>query len=127
MAAITGYKGTVDFGVIIDSDLTYNCYSWSLDLTGDMVDTTNFSSTGWRNFTAGLKGWTGTIELYVDSTQKIQPSDVGSTAVLRLYFSDTTEGLTGNAICNGWSPAVAVDGVQTQTVTFQGTSDLSRF
>ena len=57
MAAIHGYKGQVDFGTIVDSDANYTTHSWSLDLTGDMVETTNFTSSGWRNFTAGIRAW----------------------------------------------------------------------
>ena len=127
MANIHGYNGQVDFGVIVDSDMAYRTSSWSLDLTCDTHDVTDFTSTGWRNHVRGLKGWTGTLELFVDTTKKIQPSDVGASATVRLYISDTTEGLTGTAICTGWHPSVNVGDVQTQTLDFQGTSDVAYF
>ncbi len=38
--------------------------NWTLDLTCDMLDSTEFASSGWRTFKAGLKGWTGTAEGY---------------------------------------------------------------
>ena len=126
MTEVLGYNGEVDWATIIDSDQSYNTYSWSADITSEAHDVTNFDSTGWRKFLAGLKGWSGTVEMYIDSdtTYHIQPSDVGSSAALKLYL-DSTHYITGSAICTGWHPAVAVDGVETQTLDFQGASDLT--
>jgi len=125
MTVIAGYDGQFDWGGIIDSDVTYHTHSWSLDVTGDMLDVTDFTSAGWREFIAGLKGWSGSVELYTDSAngKQVVPSDVGTSAALRLYFN-STDYAWGKAYVSGWSAAVAVDGVETQTVNFQGTSDL---
>ena len=89
-----------------------------------MADITNLSSTGWRKFKGGLKSWTGSLEVYTDGTNVFVPSDVGASAQLKLYVNSTNY-LVGDAICSAWHPAVSVDGVQTQTMDFQGNSDLS--
>ena len=123
MPQIAGYNGQLDWGAIVDSDMAYRTNAWSLDVVADALDATDFTSAGWREFIAGLKGWTGSIELFVDSTKRIQPSDVGATAALKLYLSDG-QYLNGSGICIGWHPAVSVDGIETQTLDFQGTSDL---
>jgi len=123
MAVITGHDGQVDWADIVDSDVAYRTHAWSLDLVGDTHDVTDFTSTGWREFVAGLKGWSGTVELYIDGAYSPVPSDVGSSARLHLYLSDNY--LDGTAICTGWHPSVSVDGVETQTLDFQGTSDLT--
>ncbi len=124
MAEITGYSGQIDFGVIVDSDVSYHTTGWSLDLVGDTHDITDFTSSGWRRFLAGLKGWSGSFEMFADATNSIVPSDVGSNATLKLYINSTNY-LSGNAICTGWHHSTAVDGVQTISMDFQGNSDLS--
>jgi len=123
MSVIKGYDGHLDFGVIIDSDMAYTTHAWSLDVSADMQDITDFSSTGWRDFLSTLKSWTGSMELYVDGTKQIQPSDMGAQTGIRFYLN-STDYLWGSALVSGWSPATSVDGVATQTLTIQGRSDL---
>ena len=127
MAVIKGYNGCVKWSDMTEIFSDYNTYSWTLDAVADVTDTTDFTSTGWRTFTASLKQWSGTIEVYIDETYVFQPSDVGSARELELYMSDSAASslyLHGHAIMSGWHPSVSVDGVDTQTVDFQGTSDL---
>lgn len=121
---IVGFNGQVDLGVIVDSDVAYQTHAWSLDIAGDTLDTTGFTSDGWRTFLAGLKGWTGSVELYVDDTNQVQPSDVNAAAVDSRFYLNSTDYLHGKVIVNGWSPATTVDGLATQSLTIQGTSDL---
>ena len=131
---IAGYDGAVlwgtyysdvtsDFWDGILSDVGYRTHAWGMDVGADTLDTTDFTSEGWREFKAGLKSWTGTIEMYVDSDTQIQESDVGGQAYLRLFLN-ANQVLKGEAHCIGQSPSVTVDGIETQTLTFQGTSDL---
>ena len=123
MSVIKGYDAQVDLGVIVDSDVAYRTSGWSLDVAGDTHDVTDFTSEGWREFLAGLKGWSGTIEKFVDDTNQIVPSDVGATATITLYLN-STHYLRGSAILNGWNPSVAVGDAETESLSFQGTSDL---
>jgi len=36
--------------------------NWSLDLGADDIDITSFDSNGWKEYLAGLKEWSGSIE-----------------------------------------------------------------
>jgi len=125
MAPIAGFNGSVDFGTIVDSDVAYRTHAWSTDISADSLDTTDFTSAGWREFIAGLKSWSGTVEMYVDSTNRIVPSDVGNSTLATITLDlDGTSKLQGKAFVTSWNPAVTVDGVETQSLGFQGTSDL---
>jgi len=124
--AIAGHTGTIDLGAKLDSDTAYNTHSWSIDVAADTFDITKFSAKTWKLFLAGLKGWTGSAALYTDVSYRIPPSDVGSEVTGRFYYNATV-GLTGKCIISGWHPAVSVDGVETQTVDLQGSSDLFTF
>jgi len=130
MAELRGYEGHVDLATLIDSDAGWGTHSWSVDVGAETHDTTSFDSTGWKKFLAGLKSWTATVELYTgsDATYRIAPSDLGTEYVGRFYFDGTDKvGLTGKCLLSGWSPAVSVDGVQTQSLSLQGSSDLTNF
>lgn len=37
-------------------------FSWSIDLNVDTLEVTNFDTGGWRDFIAGLTGWTGSAD-----------------------------------------------------------------
>jgi len=139
VATLAGYNGNVtwssDAAVVSDttaiylSDATHNLYSWKLDYTVDTVDNTDFTSTRWKTYAATLKTWSASVEAFIDSTSPIPVSDVGSTATLRLYsyISDTTiddSYYRGSAICTGIHPSVSVEGIETQTIDFQGTDAL---
>ena len=122
MAVIAGYSGKVNFGTVV-ADTGFNITSWKLDYTADTVDTTDFTSTGWKAFTSTLKTWSGSLEMFVDATNPISIADVGTSATIALYLNDTTY-YGGTAICTGVHPSVGVEGVETQTIDFQGTGAL---
>jgi len=125
MAEIIGYNGAVYFGEILPgvSDCDFHANGWSLDVGVNLHDTTDFCTTGWTEQISGLKNWSGSIELRVDDTNKVVPSDIGSTATLKLYYNDDNY-LQGKAIFSGWGVNVSVDDLESQTVEFTGTSDL---
>ena len=125
MAVMAGYNGKVIFGTAgaIVSDANHNVTSWKLDYTADTVDSTDFTSTGWKAFTATLKTWGGSLEAFVDSTNPLTIADVGSSGTIQLYLSDALY-YNGTAICTGIHPSVGVEGIETQTIDFQGTGAL---
>lgn len=123
MTRLAGYNGWVNWAGIAPSASTYATMTWNLDLVADMLDVTDFNSSGDREFIRGLKGWTGTIEMKIDNANQIQPSDVGSSAELSLALSDGST-LSGSALCSGWHPSVTVDGEETQSLDFQGSGSL---
>ena len=138
MAELKGYGGAVkyyssDTGgtyYINISDVRQNIYSWTLNTTADMHETTSFADNGEKTFIRGTRGWTASVEAYVDATYPIQPSDLGWSptysdhALLWMYLSDASKHYRGRALMSSFGPVVGVDSVETQTLEFQGVSDL---
>ena len=56
--AIAGYGGAVKLGANKIAEIS----NWSLDLGADDIDITSFDSNGWKEYLAGLKEWSGSIE-----------------------------------------------------------------
>ena len=56
--AIAGYGGAVKLGTNKIAEIS----NWSLDLGADDIDITSFDSNGWKEYLAGLKEWSGSIE-----------------------------------------------------------------
>lgn len=125
MAEIAGYGGKFVFGSAV-SDTKHNLHSWSLDYKAEALDVTGFADGGDKTFIRGLKEWSASVDAYADGTYEIPPSDVGANARLHLYTYSDTRYYTGPALLTGVSPAASVDGVVTQALTFQGTSDLTK-
>ena len=123
MATMAGYEGKVVWGTVI-SDVGYNVHAWSMDVTVDPLETTDFADAGNKTFIRGLKSWSGSVEVYADSTNNITVADVGSSATVQLYVN-ATKYWSGSALCTGWHPAVAVDGVVSGTLDFQGSGLLT--
>ncbi len=124
MAAIHGKRGVADF-----TSLTFDMISFTIDATADTADTTIMaaaavtSATHWKDWVAGFKDWTATVEC-------IEPAAGGGIAALGTEAAlglDTTAGLdyAGSAICTGFSPSISVDGAALLTLTFQGTGQLT--
>ena len=61
--AIAGYGGAVKLGANKIAEIS----NWSLDLGADDVEITSFDSEGWKEYLAGLKEWSGSIEGNFDS------------------------------------------------------------
>jgi predicted secreted protein len=78
--AVTGKEGAVK----LDEDKIAEISNWSLDLGADDVDITSFDSNGWKEYLAGLKEWSGSIEgnLKVDDTN-------GQKAILDAWLAGT--------------------------------------
>ena len=126
MGTIAGYDGKVVWGTAgtIVSDVGSNVHSWKLDLTGEALDNTDFTSTGWKTFMAGLKQWGGSLEAYCDASKPITIASVGTSTTIKLYI-DGTKYYNGTALCTGVHPSVGVEGIETQTIDFQGTGALT--
>jgi predicted secreted protein len=56
--AVTGTGGSVKLGTNKIAEIS----NWSLDLGADDIDITSFDSEGWKEYLAGLKEWSGSIE-----------------------------------------------------------------
>ena len=58
--------------------------NWSLDLGADDIDITSFDSNGWKEYLAGLKEWSGSIE------GNLKTGDTnGQKAILQAWLAGT--------------------------------------
>jgi len=106
MAAISGKTGTVDGSC-------NEIKSWSVTITTDMLDATDFCSNGWREFIEGLKGATGEIT----STERYS----GSSSIT-LANSAGGSSISGNVLWNEETIENDVEGIieYSQSFTFTG-------
>ena len=96
--AVTGTGGAVKIGTNKIAEIS----NWSLDLGADDIDITSFDSNGWKEYLAGLKEWSGSIEGNFKSTDAN-----GQKAILTAWLNGT---------------ALAFTFVVSSGVTFQGSA-----
>ena len=118
MAQIAGKAGSV----LVAAATVAGIKSWSVDYTGDPLDTTDFGDSGHRTYIPGIDGWSGRFEGFKDGA----PQSIGTEVALQLKESATAGQLyTGQAIITGAHPTVNVDGVVSVSYDFQGTGVLT--
>ena len=87
MAAIAGNTGMVD-------GVCNSVKSWSVTISTDMLDATDFCSGGWREYVEGLKGATGTLtstERFVGGATVALTNSAGGVGVSgSVYFNEET-------------------------------------
>ena len=95
--------------------------NWSMDFSVDMLDKTDFITTGWREWEAGLKSWSGSAERFWKNSMY---DLIGEKLVLKFYLDITdvtTDYLTAWGILSGINPSTPVDTLVTESISFQGT------
>jgi len=119
MGAISGRYGSV---VFTSGDTLIK--SWTISYTAELYDSTNFDdSTGGKSYVSGFTGWSGSYEGFYSTGNTAIPGSTG-TAVFKT--STGISGLwTGDIIITGMDLGTAVDGLVTQSYTFQGTGALA--
>jgi hypothetical protein len=125
MAVHTGSEGTVKVG----SNAVAELKSYTIEETGDVIETTALGDTS-RTYVAGLKTFTGTIDVYWDETDSSGQGalTVGSEITINFYPEGDTAGdtyYTGTAIVTGRSVTGTTDGTVDRSFTIQGTGALS--
>ena len=96
--------------------------SWSLDYNVEMLDVTDFGSSGTKEYTPGITGWSGSFEGFKDGV----PLGIGSEVHLSLRETQSTgQCWTGKAIISKVTPKTDVDGIVSYSYDFQGTGNLS--
>lgn len=130
--AITGYSGSCTVG----GSLVTAAKAWSLDVTQETADTTNFSSNGWKESTATLKSWSGSITVIFDggddAGQAALIAGVTSGAAVALVLSTDASGLgtsekfSGNAIVTSMPITNDVNGIIEVSFAFEGTGALTQ-
>jgi predicted secreted protein len=78
--ALAGKSGAVKLGANKVAEIS----NWSLDLGADDIDITSFDSNGWKEYLAGLREWSGSIEGNFDSTDT-----TGQKAILNAWLNGT--------------------------------------
>jgi predicted secreted protein len=123
--AVTGKGGAVKLGANKIAEIS----NWSLDLGADDIEITSFDSNGWKEYLAGLKEWSGSIEgnLKTDDTN-------GQKAILNAWLNGTklsftfevSSGVTftGDAFVKP-SIEVPIDDKASFSCDIQGTGPLS--
>lgn len=125
-----------DAYVEVGSDISSDSAEISLDVAADAPESTTFSTGGWRTYLPGLKGWSGSVTIMNDFASSAVDSVVwaliGATASFAFRSDSAAVGASnpsyqGTIIVTGYSPiGQSVGEVAGGTVTFQGTSTLSR-
>ena len=99
--------------------------SWSVDTANEMLETTNFDTNGWKTFSSGLKTWTGSAERHW--LNDMIGSNAGREVIVRFYTNEAgSDYYTGWGIVNGIGEATSVDALVDDSLSFQGTHNLSK-
>ena len=112
MASVNGVLGTVAF-----TGLTAGTKGFTLNYTGETVDTTKYSDAPARTFIGTVSNWNVSVTGFFDTANTAKPLD---SAALTLTVT-TGETYAGTGICTGMNVSSTVDGVTTCDWTFQGT------
>lgn len=126
MANHTGQAGLVKIGTDIVGSVT----GFSLDTTGDVIESSNLGSTA-RSYMAGRTSFTASVDANFDEadTSGQLALTVGSTVALKLYPEGADSGdyyWSGSAIVTGESHSVTLDDLIKSSMTLQGTGVLTR-
>lgn len=128
MASISGVNGYLSYTGSSGSSSTGSAATfvknWNIDYTAELYETTNFDdSSGGRSYISGFTGWGGTFECNYSTDNTALP---GSTGTIILKTSTGTAGaFMGNAVLTNMTINTPVDGIVTQTYTFQGSGALA--
>lgn len=127
--AIIGYSGSVT----VASGAMGNAKAWSLDINQETVDITDFGSSGWKESTATLNGWSGSITAIFDASGTAEGAlqtglTGGATVALDLQLGGGTgsyDKYSGSANITSQSVTNDVNGIVEVTFNFEGTGALT--
>lgn len=128
MSVIMGKNGSVRIGA---TKLTY-IDSFTLNLGADLVEITNYGSSGYKQRVAALKDWSGSFTASLDRTDTGQDAIISqfegtgspSTIALRFYTSSRAY-WSGNALISGTPVTSNVNSKVGMTINFQGSGAIS--
>ena len=130
MPAVTGKGGTVLYA----GGSVASIGTWSIDVSNDMHDITSFTTSAaqWREFAAGLSGWTGSLDgVGFDPTSTGQDNLIANTlvpvsAAIVLELDQTAGGkMTGSAFVESMSIGADVGAMTDASWSMQGTGSLA--
>ncbi len=131
MAPIIGFAGSCTAG----GTAVGIAKAWSLDINGETVDTTDFSSNGWKESVSTLKSWSGSITVNFDGGADTGVAAIiagltgGSSVALVLLTGATGSGsaetFTGSANITSMPMTQDVNGIVEVSFSFEGTGALT--
>ena len=126
MPTHAGSEGTVRVGANAIAEIR----SYSLEESGDTIDDSTMGDVS-RTYLAGLRTFTGTIDVLWDETNTTGQLalTVGATVTLNVYPEGATTGdiyYTGSAIVTGRSISASYDGLVEMSISVQGTGALTQ-
>jgi len=129
MATHIGRDGVIKLGGTGGSNAIAELRSFSIEETGDTVETTRMTSTS-RTFSPTLTSFTGSADVYWDETDTSGQGalTVGAEVTINFYPEGTDTGDTyyyGDAIVTGVSRSASFDGMVEASITFQGDGALA--
>ena len=113
MAARAGFGGIVTL-----SGLTVGVKTWIVNTVADALETTTLADNQNRQFIAGLKSFTGSMEANWDATNTVAVGDIG---LATFQFGSDTDSQSASVLITGIDTENAFDGVVSAGITFQGT------
>lgn len=117
MAEVSGKNGSVSF-----TGASGSIHSWTISLVGDALETTDFDdSSGGRSYIPGLTGWSGSFDAYYSTGNTSVPGTSATGTVILRTTTGTVGLFTGDIIITGTDVTTPIDGIVTQSYTFQGT------
>ena len=128
MAIDHGYDGSVAIGAATVAYIT----EWTIEMAGDALEITNFGSTYDREYTPGMRSYTGTLSGYSEDTDAAQRAVLAEFTTAALPAKVTLRcltnnnagniaGFTGSAILTGVTRGATPDGLQTFSANCQYT------
>ncbi|GGF88491.1 hypothetical protein [Paenibacillus abyssi] len=99
-------------------------YNWSLDIEPELLECTEYDAGGYRKFVPGIKGWSGSFEMYWNNGDNL--AEIGKDAILVLYVDSGTgkNRYEGYGTITSESIETAADGLVQETLDFQGTGKI---
>ena len=127
--AIKGYQGSIT----VASGAMGNAKAWSLDISQETVDTTDFGSAGWKESVATLNSWSGSVTAIFDASGTAEGAlqtglTAGSVVALALQLGGGTGSFdlySGSANITSQSITNDVNGIVEATFNFEGTGALT--
>jgi len=118
MAEVSGEGGCIRF-----TNGETSVHNWTLSYVGDALETTDFDDSGLRTYIPGITSWSGSFDCYYSTGNTFAPGTT-YTSLSMLMSTSANDGFKGNVIITGEDISTPVDGIITQTYTFQGTGAL---
>jgi len=121
VAEICGKTASVSMGGTVIAGIR----DWSIDYTGDALETTDFADSGHRTYIAGLDGWTGSFNGFGQPSWSTS-AVVGTKYAGKFYIEKVgAQFYSGSVLITETALGNAVDGLATTDYTFTGSGALT--